>query len=109
MNERWLEFTVRITPKHNFGSFGIRHERLGEFRFCAQSREDAIAIAGPFTKGATRSISTEKLVEVAGCVPVRWEEVELARLQSAMRQTGHLRSIHELKSEIDELEWSLAL
>lgn len=102
MSERWLEFTIRITLKHNLGSFGIQHDRLGEFKFCAQSREDAIAIAGPFTPGAMRPISTEKLVEVVEYVPVPWAVVELARCKSGTQHKD--MSLAELKSWIEEVE-----
>lgn len=64
----YTQFTVRVTLKHNNGSFGIKYERLGEFVFCAQSVPDARAIAGPHVKGSKRSIDTTRMVEVVGAV-----------------------------------------
>ena len=103
--ERWLDFTVSITLKHNLGSFGIRREYLGEFRFCAKSRAEAVTIAGLFTKDESLSIDTQKLVEIVGSVPVPWEEVELAQCQRGTRRTD--MSIRELSGWIDELEAEL--
>jgi hypothetical protein len=72
---RWYEYTVSITLKVNKGSFGIKYEHQGEFRFCAQSPADARSIAGHSAKGATRSIDVTKIVEIVGCVPVSKEEI----------------------------------
>lgn len=94
----WYEFAVNVTLKVNEGRFGIRYERQGEFRFCAQ-RSDAVAIAGHFTKGATRSISTTKTVEIVGMVPV---SREVFPLESPM-----LRSLSDVASELEELEAEL--
>lgn len=40
----WFDFTIKVTLKKNNGSFGFKRERH-EFRFCAQSRNDAISLA----------------------------------------------------------------
>lgn len=104
-NERWIEFTVQITLKINEGSFGIHFDRQGEFRFCAQSREDARAIAGHWVKGATRSFNIEKLVQIVDSNPVPWEVVELARCKQGVGQKD--MTIPELAAWIEELEAEL--
>lgn len=70
MSTKWIEFTVNVTLKHNLGAFGVKHEHLGEFVFCAQSGSNAGALAGPFTAGAKRLIDTTRIVEVVGSVSV---------------------------------------
>jgi hypothetical protein len=97
-NQRWYEFAVNITLKINNGSFGIRYERQGEFRFCAQ-RSDAAAIAGHFTKGAMKSISTTKMVQIVGMVPVSREVFPL--------ESPAIKSCWEVASELEELEAEL--
>jgi hypothetical protein len=67
---RWKEFIVRVTLKINRGSFGIKYDRQGEFRFCAQSAFDARAIAGYHVKGSRSTIDTTRMVEVVDSVPV---------------------------------------
>jgi hypothetical protein len=66
----WWEFTINLTLKVNRGSFGIKYERQGEFRFCAQSSEAARAVAGHYVKGSTGTIDTTRLVEVVSSIPV---------------------------------------
>ena len=67
---RWRQFTIRITIKINQGSFGIKYDRQGDFTFCAQSADDARAIAGHHVKGAMSTIHTTRMVEVVGSIPV---------------------------------------
>jgi hypothetical protein len=70
MNNRWIEYAINVTLKINRGSFGIKYDRQGEFRFCARSRSDAVAIAGHHVKGAATSIDTTRMVEIVGAVPL---------------------------------------
>lgn len=95
-NERWYEFAVNITLKVNNGSFGIKYDRQGEFRFCAQSAHDARAIAGHHVKGAVSSIDTTQMVQIVGAVPVRREVFPMVHAQ--------LRSLSEYASELEEME-----
>lgn len=97
MNNKYYEFSVRVTLKHNNGTFGIKYERLGEFVFCAQSAADARAIAGPSTAGAKRSIDTTRMVEVVGVVSVSREVFPLVH--------APLKSLSEAESERRELEY----
>lgn len=98
-NQRWYEFAVNVTLKINNGSFGIRYERQGEFIFCAKSRHDAVAIAGYFTKGAMRSVSTTKMVQIVGMVAVSREVFP--------RESPAIQSCWEVASELEELEAEL--
>jgi hypothetical protein len=94
---RPVEYTVKVTLKINNGSFGIKYKPQGEFIFCAQSRSDAVAIAGHHVKGATRSIDTTRIVEIVGSVSVSREVFPLVHPQ--------LRSLSEYASELEaELE-----
>lgn len=70
MDHQWIEYTVNVTLKINRGSFGIKYERQGEFTFCAQSRSDAVAIAGHHVSGAVSTIDTTRMVEIVGFIPV---------------------------------------
>jgi hypothetical protein len=65
MNNHWIEFTVSITVKINRGTFGIKCERYGEFKFCAQSRSDAVTLAAGNVKGPG-----ERMVQVVGAIPI---------------------------------------
>ena len=65
MNTHWIEFTVNVTVKINRGTFGIKYVRYGEFRFCAQSRSDAVALAA----GNVRDPG-ERMVQVVGAIPL---------------------------------------
>jgi len=67
---RFKEFTVNVTLKINQGSFGIKYERQGQFRFCALNERDAVAHAGYLVKGAKRTIDTTRMVEIVGSVSV---------------------------------------
>lgn len=75
---KWSEFCVRVSFKHNRGSFGIKYEHQGVFRFCAQSPHDARAVAGHYVKGATFTIDTTRIVEVVAFVPVLGEVAKWA-------------------------------
>ena len=65
MSDRWIAFTVNVTVKINRGTFGIKYERYGEFRFCAQSRSDAVALAASNVRG-----EGERMVRVVGAIPL---------------------------------------
>ncbi len=67
---RFKEFTVNVTLKINEGSFGIKYERQGEFRFCALNQRDAMAHAGYHVKGATSTIDTTRMVRVVDSISV---------------------------------------
>lgn len=71
MNNRWIECEISIVHKINRGSFGIKYERQGTFRFCARSEDDAVAVAGHHVMGATTSIDTSQMVQVVGAIPVQ--------------------------------------
>jgi hypothetical protein len=94
-DNKWIQFTVNVTLKH-VSKFGIDYERLGEFVLCAQSAQDARAIAGPHVKGSKRSIDTTRMVEVVGMVSVSREVLPL--------EAPALKSCREYASEIEELE-----
>lgn len=66
--DKTKEFTVRVALRINRGSFGIKYDRQGEFRFCAQSAHDARAIAGYHVKGSVSTIDTTRMVEVVDSV-----------------------------------------
>lgn len=66
----WLEFTVNVTLKINRGSLGIKYDRQGEFRFCAQSADDARAIVGYHAPGAMTSIDVTRMVQVVEATPL---------------------------------------
>ena len=70
MRPDWREFTVNVTIKINEGSFGIKYERQGEFRFCAASRKDAVAQSGYHVKDSKSTIDTTRMVEIVGSVSV---------------------------------------
>lgn len=93
-DDKWIQFTVNVTLKHNLGSFGIKYERLGEFVFCAQSAQDARAVAGPHVKGSKRSIDTTRMVEVVGMVSVGREVFPMVH--------APLKSLSEVASELEE-------
>lgn len=95
-NERWYEFTVKVTLKINNGSFGIKYDRQGEFIFCAQSRSDAVAIAGHHVKGGVSTIDTTRIVEIVGSVSVSREVFPLVH--------ARLKSPREIDSELTESE-----
>lgn len=69
-SDRFKEFTVNVTLKTNHGSFGIKYERQGEFRFCALNERDAVAHASYHVKGVTSTIDTTRMVEIVGTVSV---------------------------------------
>jgi hypothetical protein len=64
-SKNWMSFTISIAVKRNFGKLGIKYKHCGEFRFCAQTRHDAIALDCSNVPGGG-----ERLVHVTGCLPV---------------------------------------
>ncbi len=119
MNKRWIEFCVNVTVKINRGSFGIKYERYGEFRFCAQSHSDAVSLAASNVKG-----EGERMVHVVGAIPLPpersdeclYQDCDLchfawcrcphhSRVQFEL-QHPQLKSPREVASEHEEMEYA---
>ncbi len=45
MNTLYYDYTVEVLNKHIKMNGNVRYDRLGRFRFCAQSRDEAFTIA----------------------------------------------------------------
>jgi|ERR1051326_517118 hypothetical protein len=117
MNNRWIEFTVNVTVKINRGTFGIKYERYGEFRFCARSRSDAVTLAASNVRG-----EGERMVQVVGAIPLPPERSDECLYQDhdlcnfAWCRCPHhsrvqfeiehpqLKSLREVASELDAVE-----
>jgi hypothetical protein len=97
-HNRWYELTVNVAFKINRGSFGIKHDRHGEFTFCAQSPADARAIAGHHVKGAKCSIDTTRMVEIVDFMAISREALPLVH--------APLKSLSEVASELEEMEYA---
>lgn len=125
MDHQWIEYTVNVTLKINRGSFGIKYERQGEFTFCAQSRSDAVAIAGHHVKGERTPIDVTRMVQVVGAVPLEqtqsdeclYGDHDLCNFawgkcvhHSAVQfelEHPQLRSLIEAESEREEMEYAV--
>jgi len=92
-SDRWYEYVVNVTRKINEGSLGIKYERQGEFIFCAQSADDARAIAGYHVKDGFSSVDTTRMVQIVGKVPVSREVF--------LRESPSLKSCFEYASELE--------
>lgn len=94
MDKRSIEFTILVTLKQNLGIFGVMRTRH-EFRFCADSADDARALAcsNVPSRGYPHDV---REIQVLDCIPVSKEVFPV--------QGAQLRSLREVQSERDELE-----
>lgn len=102
---RWIEFEISIVHKISRGSFGIKYERQGAFRFCAQSVPHAVAIAGYHVKGAKTSIDVTRMVQVVGAIPVEPDRSDECLYQTMTNVATHgvaVRIIQKFNSD-----WSI--
>lgn len=68
MNNRWFEYIVNVTVKINRGTFGIKYERLGEFRFCSTTPHEASLAAAQNVR--PREFGETVMTEIVSAVSV---------------------------------------